>query len=104
MTAEEQEKQAKDSEAKAKKRLDDERKRLADERQEHVATLAAEAEKSKSELDEVLEKLTAPERKHVRLQAYLHILKSDWDMPNQLQTHVDNVALRLARYMADGKV
>jgi hypothetical protein len=93
-----------ESRAKALKRAQDERDRIMAEREEHAATVARENGDRRAELDLVLEALKEPERRQVRLHAYLHVLNSDWGTPTNLQEHVDGQTLRLARYMVEGKV
>lgn len=91
------------AEAEAKKRLDDARAASEAERQAHLKTMATEAEKSKSELDTVLEELKEPERRTIRLEAYRQVLSGEYDA-GHLQARVDDMALRLARYVLSGKV
>lgn len=105
MTLEEQAAKAKlrESEDKARARVDAARKLQQEERDAHQRTVDAEAEKSRAELDEVLEALSKTEQRQVRLHAYLHVLNGDF-APNHLQSHVDGIALRVGRYMMGGKV
>ncbi len=100
--AKEEDRRAK-SEAAAKKRLDDAKQALADEREAHRQTMEVEAEKSKSELDTLLEALPAAERRGLRLKAYQTILSGEYDA-GHLQARVDDMALRLVRYATEGKV
>lgn len=91
-------------EAAAKGRVEAIRREQESEREAHRRTVEQEAEKSRAGLDECMKELTKPEQRQVRLQAYLHVLRGDWDQPTHLQTAVDAIALRLARYMVEGKV
>lgn len=90
-------------EAAAKKRLDDARAHAAEEKAAHERTMATEAEKSKSVLDTLLDKLDEPERRALRLKAYELVLAGEYD-PQHLQSRVDDMALRLVRYATEGKV
>lgn len=92
------------SKQKARERIDQERSRQADERAQHQATIAAENQKAKSDLDKMLDTLPEPEQRQVRMRAYLHVLSGNVDSPSDLQAGVDHVALRLVRYMTTGKV
>jgi hypothetical protein len=90
-------------EAAAKKRLDDAKQAMADEREAHRLTTEADALKSKSELDVLLDTLPEPERRAIRLQAYTLVRSGDYDA-GTLQSRVDDMALKMARYAIEGLV
>ena len=92
------------SKQRARDRIDAERKAQADERALHQATVTAENQKAKSDLDKLLDELPEPEQREVRMRAYLLVLGGGVDTPSELQAGVDNIALRLVRYMTTGKV
>lgn len=92
------------SKAQALRRAQEERERVQREREEHLATVARESEDRKTELELLMDALKEPERRQVRMHAYLHALNDDWGLSNNVQAKVDEVALRLARYMIEGKV
>lgn len=87
----------------ARKRHAAARKALEDESNQHRATVAKETEEKKAELDMFLEGLTEGQRRTVRMEAYLHVLRQGYDH-SQLQSSVDATTLRLARYMIEGHV
>lgn len=95
----------KDAEQKeeARKRHAAARKALEDEQALHRSTVAKETEEKKAELDLFMEGLTEGQRRTVRMEAYLHVLRQGYDH-SQLQSSVDATTLRLARYMIDGHV
>lgn len=101
--AEKDERKQRESEAKARQRVDKARQEHQTERDLHLATVKVEAEKSKSELDTLLSLLPEPEQRSIRLMAYELVLKGEWDA-GHLQSRVDDMALRLARYAIEGKV
>lgn len=84
-------------------RIREARDSLLAEQAEHQATLRREAEQSQSELEMVMAELKEPERRLVRLHAYLQFLNSEWGEASNRQVSVDLIALRLARYMVLGE-
>jgi hypothetical protein len=92
------------SKASALRRAQEERERAQREREEHLATIARESEDRKTELELLMEALKEPVRQQIRLHAYLHALNDDWGLSNNVQAKVDEIALRLARYVTEGKV
>lgn len=105
MTAEEAEAQEKKAVDKVKKRHQEERQRMQDERRQHEDTLAKEAAAALTELDKAMADLKPAERQQVRLHAYLTVLQDrEWGSPNNTQEAVDQLTLRLVRYMTTGKV
>lgn len=102
--AETDEEKLEKSKQRAKDRIAAQRQQQADERKLHQDAIAAENAKSASELDVLLEKLPEPEQRQVRMHGYLVALNGQHDTPGNLQAHVDQQTLRLARYMVTGKV
>jgi hypothetical protein len=103
MTIQDQEVLEAQSKANAEERVKAARDAMLAEQAEHRATMAKEAEKSKSELDLYLGELTKPEQKQVRLHAFLQFMNGDMSDVSNKQVAVDLLALRLARYMVTGE-
>lgn len=93
------------SRVKSHARIQAQRDALQQEREAHYATIAAQTEQAKTELEMVMAELSKGEARTVRLHAYLHVLAhGDMADPSSLQSQVDTACLRFARYMITGYV
>lgn len=96
-------KAAETTKASLARKAEEERQRMEGERNEHELALAVEAEARQSVLDKAMKTLTKEEQKQVRLQAAIICAVRGYS-PQQKQAQHDDVALSLAKYMADGAV
>lgn len=87
----------------AKARVEAARKQIEADSKKHQETVAKENEEKKAELELLLEGLSEGQRRTVRMEAYLHVLRQGYDA-SQLQSNVDDTTRRLARYMLSGDV
>jgi len=104
MTMEEREERDRLQKAEIMRKQDEARAAAEAERREHLSALELEAVQRQDELGALLGLLDDAEQRQVRMHAYMHVLNSDWGSPSDLQAHVDNITLRLARFMVEGKV
>jgi hypothetical protein len=88
---------------KAQDKIAEARAALLAEQEAHRATMAKDAERSKSDLEVYMSELTKGEQRLVRMHAYLTFMTADWAEASSRQVGVDLIALRLARYMVTGE-
>lgn len=91
------------SRQKAEDRIKAARDALLAEQDAHRKTIAAEAEKSKSELEIYLSDLKPDQQRLLRMHAYLTFMTADWAEASNRQAGVDLITLRLAKYMITGE-
>lgn len=87
-----------------KEKAEAERKQREDDLAEHRASMDAEGEARALVLGKAMKGLSEDEQKLVRLHAAVIVATRDGGTPNQKQAAHDDVALTLAKYMADGVV
>ena len=104
LTTEEREDRDRRVREKVRAKQQADRDQAAKDRAEHEAEVAQRAEEGKSELQKMLGRLDESEQRQVRLAAYTHILNGGWGTPNNLQEGVDQMCLRLARYVVEGRI
>lgn len=104
LTTEERDDRDRRQREKIRARQQAERDQAQRERDAHAAEVATQAETGKTELIKAMKALSEPEQRQVRLVAYTQILSGGWGTPNNLQQGVDEMCLRLARYVTTGNI
>lgn len=98
-----QEDMLRSAEAKAKARHAAANARFQQEAELHKQEMAKMAALKQSELETLLGVMDEQEARSVRLQAYLRALDAGHGSQRERQLHADTLALRLARYMVEGR-
>lgn len=87
-----------------KERAEADRKEREAAHAEHLASLSEEAKQRAAVLTKAMKSLDESEQRQVRLHAAIICQTKEGYGPNQKQAAHDDVALALAKYMADGIV
>ncbi len=88
----------------ARERAEADRKQREEDHAAHLASLSDEAKTRGAVLDKAMKSLDESEQRQVRLHAAIICQTKEGFGPNQKQAAHDDVALALAKYMADGVV
>lgn len=87
----------------AEKRQKEREEQAELERQQHQAEIAERDALARSELDVMLDPLKEPERRLVRMHAYIIASARQHSSPHDRQQRIDDECLKLARYVTTGK-